>query len=203
MRIGGFQKCSLIDYPDLISAVLFTQGCNFRCPWCHNPELVLSEQFGGSFDFEEILAFLDSRVGKLDAVTISGGEPTLQQNLLVCLRQLKSRPFRIKLDTNGSRPQILEETLEEGLLDYVAMDIKAPLDSYSDLVGVKADIAAIEQSIELLLNSGIDHHFRTTSVPGLLTNSMKGDITRWMQSLGARHIFQDFVPPKKTGRPIQ
>ena len=194
MHIGGFQKFSLIDYPGQMSAVIFTQGCNFRCPWCHNPELVLPERFGASLNCEEILSFLDSRAGKLDGVTISGGEPTLQQNLIARLRELKSRPFRVKLDTNGSRPHVLKEALEEDLLDYVAMDIKAPLGSYSYLAGVEVDTAAIEQSIDLLVDSGVEHHFRTTAVPGLLTEAMRKEISAWMQDLNVRHIFQDFVP---------
>ena len=194
MRIGGFQKFSLIDYPGLVSAVIFTQGCNFRCPWCHNPELVLPERFGEALDFEQILVFLDSRAGKLDGVTVSGGEPTLQQDLLHGLQELKTRSFKVKMDTNGSRPQILKEALDQGLLDYVAMDIKAPLGSYSQLAGVEVDTAAVEQSIELILHSGIAHHFRTTAVPGFLTDPMKAEIECWMQRLQANHVFQEFCP---------
>ncbi len=196
MRIGGLQKFSLIDYPGLVSAVLFTQGCNFRCPYCHNPELVLPEQFETPLDLNQILMFVDARKGKLDGITISGGEPTLQEDLLWWLHKIKQRSFRIKLDTNGSNPHVVKQALERNLLDCIAMDIKAPLDSYADVARTEVDTNAIEQSIDLILSSGIAYQFRTTWAPALLTNSMKEDIMRWMRRLNAHHIFQECVPSK-------
>jgi len=193
MRIGGFQKFSLIDYPDHISAVVFTQGCNFRCPYCHNPELVLPDRFGKTFDPQHILTYLDSRKGKIDGITITGGEPTLQQDLLVFLSKIKKRSFKIKLDTNGYKPEVIKNALEDNLLDFIAMDIKAPLESYSALAGVAVDTNAIEKSIAVILDSGIAYQFRTTFVPQLLSNKMLEEIESWMQAIKANHIVQDFV----------
>lgn len=193
MRIGGFHKFSLIDYPGLISAVIFTQGCNFRCPYCHNWELVLPEKFGRTLDLQEILAFLEARAGKIDGVTVSGGEPTMQQGLLDCLHEIKQRSFRVKLDTNGSNPDVVKQALEEGLLDFIAMDVKAPLDSYDRLAGVDVETEAIEQSMAHILNSGVAYQFRTTCPPEIFTQSMKDDITTWMKRLRAEHIFQKCV----------
>lgn len=194
MRIGGFQKFSLIDYPGLISAIVFTRSCNFRCPYCHNPELVLPVQFGKTIDPEYIFAFLKGRAGKLDGVTITGGEPTLQPELPGFLRKLKSLPFKVKLDTNGSRPGVLQNALAENLLDFIAMDIKAPLNSYSTIAGVEVNTEALAKSINLILDSGLDYQFRTTIVPGLHTKNMIEEIKSWMQKLRANHLFQDFVP---------
>ncbi len=194
MRIGGLQKFSLIDYPGLISAVIFTQGCNFRCPYCHNPELVLPDRFEAPIDPEDVFAFLDSRKGKIEGVVISGGEPTLQEDLLHCLKRIKERSFKVKLDTNGSRPDVVKHALDNHLLDFIAMDIKAPPDSYFALSGVEVNMHDIEKSIDLVLCSGIEHLFKTTVVPNLFTNRMKKKIKRWMADLKANHIFQDFVP---------
>ena len=193
MKIGGFQKFSLIDYPGLISAVIFTQGCNFRCPYCHNPELVLPDKFGRSIDSEYILDFLNSRTGKLDGVVLTGGEPTLQLDLLPFLRKIKELSFMIKLDTNGGRSEVIQNALAENLLDFIAMDIKAPLNSYSAVSGVEVDINSIVKSINLIFDSGVDYQFRTTIVPKLHTKKMVKELKLWMQSLQANHLFQDFV----------
>jgi pyruvate formate lyase activating enzyme len=193
MRIGGFQKFSLLDYPGLVSAIVFTQGCNFRCPYCHNPELVLPDQFGETVDPEWILAFLETRQGRLDGVTITGGEPTIQPDVLEWLEAIKQRSFRVKLDTNGSNPHVVKQALDRNLLDFIAMDIKAPLDSYAALAGTAVDTAAIEQSIAHILHSGIAYQFRTTLAPTLLTEAMKTDIRRWMDCLRAAHVFQECV----------
>ncbi len=193
MKIGGFQKFSLIDYPGLISAVIFTQGCNFRCPYCHNPELVLPDQFGRTIDSEYILDFLNYRTGMIEGVVLTGGEPTLQLDLLLFLRKIKELSFMIKLDTNGSRPEVIQNALAENLLDFIAMDIKAPLNFYSTISGVEIDINSIVKSINLILNSGIDYQFRTTVVPKFHTKKMIKELKLWMQSLQANHLFQNFV----------
>ncbi|OQX50761.1 MAG: anaerobic ribonucleoside-triphosphate reductase activating protein [Candidatus Cloacimonas sp. 4484_209] len=130
MKIGGFQKVSLIDYPGKICAIVFTRGCNFRCPYCHNPELVLPENYSPLIPEEEIFSFLEKRRGKLDAVEITGGEPTLQEDLTEFIRKIKEMGFLVKLDTNGSFPSVLEKVIYSGLVDYIAMDVKAPLEKY-------------------------------------------------------------------------
>lgn len=196
MKIGGFQKFSLIDYPGLVSAVIFTRGCNLRCPYCHNPELVLPERFEKTVDAEYIVDFLGNRTGKIDSVTITGGEPSLQKGLIPFINRIKKLEFKIKLDTNGTFPEIIEKILNENLVDFIAMDIKAPYSSYSHISGVFVDTDFITKSICSILNSGIDYQFRTTIVPGLHTEEIVEEINCWMHSLGAVHIFQDFVPTK-------
>ena len=196
MQIGGFQKFSLIDFPGLTSAVVFTQGCNFRCPYCHNPELVLPERFGETFPALDILDFLAKRTGKLQGVAITGGEATLQRDLPDFLMAVKSLGFKTKLDTNGSKPQVLSDVLSARLVDFVAMDVKAPLKHYNQLAGCRVKIQAIEESIRIILNSGLSYQFRTTTSRLLHTPEMFEEIMHWMEKLGANHIFQNFTPNK-------
>ena len=170
MLIGGFQKFSLIDYPGKFCAIIFTQGCNFRCPYCHNPELVLPEKFNKPIPEKEIFSFLKQRVGKLDAVEITGGEPTLQSDLLDFMQKIKKMGFLLKLDSNGSNPEILKKAIELGCVDYFAMDVKAPLDRYQEVTCSKVDPKKIYQSIEIIMNSGLDYEFRTTIVKSLLSS---------------------------------
>ena len=132
VSIGGLQKCSLIDYPEKLAAIIFTQGCNFKCPYCHNPELNAAQ--GNPFDKRMILEFLKTRVGKLDGVVITGGEPTLHKNLPDFIAKIKGLGFCVKLDTNGTNPEMLKRLLDEKLIDYVAMDIKAPIQKYAQVV---------------------------------------------------------------------
>jgi pyruvate formate lyase activating enzyme len=170
MRIGGLQKFSLIDYPGRISAIVFTQGCNFRCPYCHNPELVDPVQYGPVLPEEEVISFLEKRRGKLDAVTMTGGEPTLQPDLDRFLQEIKKMGYLIKLDTNGSMPDTLERLIHAGLVDYLAMDVKGPLKKYGQIAGTEVQTRKIRKSIALIANSGIDHEFRTTVVRSQLDN---------------------------------
>ncbi len=174
MLIGGLQKFSLIDYPGKISAVIFTKGCNFRCPYCHNPELVI---FDGKDLIEEdyIFSFLREKRGKLDGVVLTGGEPTLQSDLINFLKEIKGLGFFTKLDTNGSNPEVIERLLEEKILDYIAMDIKANLEKYNDVTHSNVDIEKIKKSIDIIMHSGIDYEFRTTIVRSQLS---KDDILR-------------------------
>ena len=169
MKIAGFQKFSLIDYPGGVSGVVFTQGCNFRCPYCHNPELVDPRRFVGSIPAEDILGFLEDRRGKLDAVTITGGEPTLQGDLPVFIKEIKDMGFLVKIDTNGSMPTMLARLLAGGLVDYVAMDLKGPLERYPTLVGAAVNRRDLEESIALLGDAGLPHEYRTTLEASLLT----------------------------------
>jgi len=195
MKIGGLQKVSLIDYPDAICAVVFLQGCNFQCSYCHNPQLVDPKLFGPCLDEKKVLEFLAARIGKLDAVTISGGEPAIQKDLLPFIMKIKKLGFAVKLDSNGSQPQVVEELLEENLLDFIAMDIKAPLEKYKSIVKVPIDTQSIKESIQLILKSKIPHEFRTTVVKSQLTAK---DILEIAQLIfGAkRYALQKFVPAR-------
>lgn len=163
MKIVGFKKTSLIDYPGNISAVIFLSGCNFRCGFCHNPFIV----FGKEKKIEEdaIISFLARRKGILEGVCVTGGEPTLYKDLPLLLKKIKSMGFLIKLDTNGTNPEMLKKVIEEQIVDYVAMDIKAPLEKYSSAVNVCTNIAKIKQSINILMNSKVEYEFRMTLIP--------------------------------------
>jgi len=176
MVIGGLEKLSLIDFPGQISAIIFTKSCNFRCHFCYNPMLVLTNGEGeneyreedySQFPEKDLLLFLEERKGKLGGVVISGGEPTLQPDLKEFITKIKEMGFKVKLDTNGTNPEIVEDLINNNLLDYVAMDIKAPLDKYEKVVGVRVDLEKIKQSIKLLMKDLIPYEFRTTLVPGL------------------------------------
>lgn len=195
MKIGYVHKTSFIDYPGKISAVVFTQGCNFRCPYCHNPELVDANRYGDTIFIGDVYAYLEKRRGKLDAVVISGGEPTLQPDLIAFLKKVKAMGYLVKLDTNGSRPKVIQEALHENVLDYIAMDIKAPWDKYSLVAGSLVNITHIKKSIALLMNSGIAYEFRTTIVNSLLTRTDVMSIAKMIQ--GAQlYVLQKFVPSK-------
>ncbi|MEO5949719.1 MAG: anaerobic ribonucleoside-triphosphate reductase activating protein [Candidatus Saccharimonas sp.] len=162
MKIGGIQKFSTVDYPGYTVASIFLIGCNMRCGYCHNPELVLPEQFVGEIPEDEILEFLESRRGLLDGVAISGGEPTIHAELPEFIRKVKTMGFRVKLDTNGTNPWMVAQLIDEGLVDFIAMDIKGPLDKYVRIAARPVDLDAIEQSIRLIKT--VDHEFRTTIV---------------------------------------
>jgi pyruvate formate lyase activating enzyme len=166
MIIGGWQKCTFIDFPGKIAAILFTQGCDFRCPYCHNRSLWAREaEF--PVEWETIVEFLKTRKRKLDGVVISGGEPTLQKDLPEILAQIRELGFATKLDTNGHRPDIVNKLLEADLLDFIAMDLKHLPAHYIEACGVGVLPENILRSVELIKNSSIDHEFRTTVVPGL------------------------------------
>jgi pyruvate formate lyase activating enzyme len=195
MKIGGLQKVSLIDYPGRISAVVFTQGCNFRCPYCHNPELVDPQRFGPLIPEAEVLDFLERRRGKLEAVSVTGGEPLLQNALAPFLSRLKSMGYLVKVDTNGSLPGPLAELIRLRVVDYLAMDIKGPLSKYAKLVAAPVDPARIAQSIALIRESGIAHEFRTTLVRSQL--DFEDLLSAAHLISGApRYVLQPFVPSK-------
>jgi len=183
MNIHGWIRTSLIDYADHIATAFFTGGCNFRCPMCHNADLVLRPGKMPAFAMDEIWAFLTKRVGKITGVVVSGGEPTLQPGLIDFLRRARDIGYAIKLDTNGYRPDVLRDVLTAGLVDYVAMDLKAPPEKYPLLAGFPdLDIARIEQSVALLVESPVPHEFRTTVVPGLLNVDDIAALARWLAS---------------------
>lgn len=164
MAIVHLEKLSLVDYDEYLTATIFTNGCNFRCPFCHNGALVTSLN-QKEIPFEEILEFLKTRINKLDAITISGGEPTLHKDLVNQIKEIKKLDFKIKLDTNGSNPKILKELIENNLIDYVAMDIKNKLDKYNVTTGINnLNINPIIESINLIMSSQIEYEFRTTII---------------------------------------
>jgi pyruvate formate lyase activating enzyme len=196
MIIGGFQRFSLIDYPDKICAIVFTQGCNFRCPYCHNPELVDTKRPANiGLTKGEVLSFLDRRKGKLNAVTITGGEPLLQSDLSVFFSAIKGLGYLVKLDTNGSFPSRLEGIIQSKSVDYIAMDIKTSLDKYHQVVKRKIDTRKILDSVRLIMDSGLNYEFRTTVVKALFE---KDDFYKIGQLIkNARlYVLQRFVPSK-------
>jgi pyruvate formate lyase activating enzyme len=195
MKIGGLQRVSLIDYPGLICAIIFLQGCNFKCSYCHNPELVDPSLFRSSIKEIDVMEFLGTRKGKLDAVTITGGEPTIQHKLPDFIRQIKKIGFAVKLDTNGSRPEVIKDLIAEKLLDYIAMDIKAPLDKYKEVVNTNVDQDSIKESIKLILKAKIPYEFRTTVVQSQLEENDILQIGKMIAGAG-RYVLQNFVPSK-------
>lgn len=171
MLIGGLQKTTLIDYPGKIACTVFTVGCNFRCPFCHNKDLVTLNLFKNSgitpVSEKEFFNFLEKRKKLMDGVCITGGEPTVQKDLTQFIKKIKAMGLAVKLDTNASNQEILKKLIKNNLIDYVAMDLKSNFENYGKTVGVKIDIEKIKKSIEILLKSGTDFEFRTTVVPGL------------------------------------
>ena len=167
MQIHGFNKTTLLDYPGLLASTVFTGGCNFRCPFCQNADLVLDPTSQPLIDENDIFDHINKRKGIIQGVCITGGEPTLQKDLEDFVKRLKEHGVKVKLDTNGYRPQVTKKLMENGLLDYVAMDIKSSLDDYGIVAGVKIDPAIIKESVELLKNGPIEYEFRTTVVKEL------------------------------------
>jgi pyruvate formate lyase activating enzyme len=195
MRIGGLQKVSLIDYPGKICAIVFTQGCNFRCPYCHNPELVDPNLFGECESEDGFLSFLEKRKGKIDAVSITGGEPTIQQDLIAFVRRVKSIGYFVKIDTNGSSPEVMHKIIDGKLIDYIAMDIKAPLKKYKAVTQSNIDDNKILKSIEMIMTSGIPYEFRTTLLKSKLTAGDILEIGKIIKN-ASLYVLQSFVASK-------
>ena len=168
MVISGFQKLTLVDYPEHIACLIFTQGCNFRCPFCHNSDLVNGMDSKNQISEKEILDYLEKRKGLIDGICISGGEPLLQKDIAIFMKLVKEKGLKVKLDTNGSKPQILKKLIQDNLVDYVAMDVKNSFSNYDQTSGVvNIDLKKVKESIEILKNSNIDYEFRTTVVKEL------------------------------------
>lgn len=165
MLIAGFQKTSFVDYPGQPCAVVFTPYCNMNCVYCHNAHIIKRD--APLMPEEPVLEYLEKRAGLLSAVVISGGEPTLQQNLEAFILRVKTLGYKVKLDTNGTKPQVLLTLLGKNLLDYIAMDVKAPADKYDDIACASVDMDSIRRSITVIRNSGIPHEFRMTYAPQL------------------------------------
>ncbi|MCK4553658.1 anaerobic ribonucleoside-triphosphate reductase activating protein [Candidatus Parcubacteria bacterium] len=176
MLLGGLQKFSLLDYPNHLSAIIFTQGCNFQCQFCYNPMLVVVPQKDHHPEIKEddLFAFLKKRAGKLDAVVITGGEPTIHADLPEFIDKIKKLGYLVKLDTNGANPKMIKKLIDKKLINYIAMDMKAPKNKYEKIVGVPVDFNKIEKSVKIIMESGLPYEFRTTIVPGLLNK--KDDI---------------------------
>lgn len=188
MLISGLQKLTLLDYPGTVACTVFTGGCNFRCPFCHNAALVLPELMGQDTDEEQVLAFLKRRQGVLDGVAITGGEPLLHKDIGIFLEKVRALGYKIKLDTNGSFPDRLQELISAGLVDRVAMDIKNAPELYAKTVGLPSlDLAPIERSKELLLRGDVDYEFRTTVVKGLHTRESIIGAAKWIA--GAKEYY--------------
>lgn len=190
MHIAGLQKMTLLDYPGRVACTVFLHGCNFRCPFCHNSGL-LSGQGEAMMAEDELLAFLQKRKGLLDGVCITGGEPTLQKELPQLLQKIKAIGYYVKLDTNGSRPEVLKALAEAGLVDYVAMDIKNSPANYPETAGVKESmLEAVGKSAAFLLSGTTAYEFRTTVVAELHDAASIRDMGEWVQSLGGGQIPQ-------------
>jgi len=188
MFIAGMQKLTLLDFPGVVACTLFTAGCNFRCPWCHNAGLVLPEENPDLLEGDEVLSFLEKRKGVLDGVCVTGGEPLLQAELPEFLRRVKDLGYRVKLDTNGSFPERLEALVREKLVDRVAMDIKNGPSRYAETAGLRdLDLSAVTASKDFLLSDPVDYEFRTTVVRGLHTAESLLEAADWIA--GAKQWF--------------
>lgn len=179
MKIAGLQKMTLLDFPGKVACTVFLDGCNFRCPFCHNTPL-LDGKAAPAMTEEELFAFLEKRTGILDGVCVTGGEPTLQKELPEFLGKIKALGYAVKLDTNGYRPEVLRSVAEQGLVDYVAMDIKNSPDRYSQTTGVPIDLKKIEESIFYLVSEKISYEFRTTVVEPLHDAQSIRDMAAWL-----------------------
>ena len=199
MKIGGLQKTTLIDYPGKPAATIFVSGCNFRCPFCHNPELVLPEEIEKQpeIPLKDIYDFLEERKNFLQGVVICGGEPTIHGDLPDFIKRIKQMDYLVKLDTNGYNPKMLKKLLDDKLLDYVAMDIKAPKERYKELTNVDVDVEKIDESIDILKKENIDFEFRTTVVPGLITKKDIIEIAKWLTK-APKYFLQTFENTTKT-----
>ena len=193
MRIGGLQKLTLLDYPGLMACIVFIQGCNFRCPFCHNKELVLPTTMDGGIGEEEIMDYLKKRQTILEGVVITGGEPLLWTDLRKLLEKIEGLGYKIKLDTNGSFPERLEALIEEGLVDYVALDIKQAPARYSTATGIPGNDVTIliNRSLEYLRKSGTPFEIRTTLVKGIHRPEDMAEMAKWVGD--APYFIQSYV----------
>jgi pyruvate formate lyase activating enzyme len=202
MIISGLQKFTVIDYPGKIAATVFLAGCNFRCPWCHNPELVLPEKIKETSHLGEkdFFNFLETKKGLLEGVVICGGEPCVNGDLPEFSRKIKDMGFQVKLDTNGSKPKMLNYLIEEKLIDYVAMDVKAPKEKYLEAIGLgnvslKKIIKNIEESLDILKEDRVDYELRTTIIPYVLAKEDILNIAHWIEP-ARKYFLQNFQAEK-------
>jgi len=209
IKIGGLQKNTLIDYPGKIACSVFLIGCNFRCPFCYSPELVLPEKIKHqpTIPVADFFSFLKKRRKFLEAVVILGGEPTIYPDLDKFLRRIKKLGYLIKLDSNGNNPQMVKSLILKKLVDYVALDIKAPKEKYESVIGrgeerlVKKMVYKIEETLKILKEAGVDFECRTTVVPGLLSREDILKIARWISPYCKKYFLQNFINTKPTLNP--
>ncbi len=193
MVIQGLQKLTLLDYPGKVACTIFTAGCNFRCPFCHNASLVVDTYKNEEIKLDDIFAFLKKRMGVLDGVCVTGGEPLIQSDIETFLRRIKEMGYAVKLDTNGSFPDKLKRLVDEKLVDYVAMDIKHSQESYGKTIGIQDyDIRNIHRSVQYLLSDAVPYEFRTTVVLEFHQRSDFESIGRWIKG-AQRYYLQQFV----------
>jgi len=202
MIIKGFRKLSLIEYPGKISAVVFLGKCDFRCHFCYNIDLVKNYKKLPDIPEKKILDFLSTRKGLLDGVAITGGEPTIHKGLPTFIKKIKELGFLVMVETNGSNPGMIKELIDNKLLDYIAMDIKAPLKKYDKVTGVKVNKKKIQESIDIIRNSGVDHEFRMTVVPKLFDEKDALAIGKWLKKSKC-YFLQQFRPDKTLDKNYQ
>jgi len=197
MQIGGLQKLTLIDYPGRLAATVFLIGCDFKCPWCYSSELVLPEKIKKQPKISEkqFFNFLKERKKLLDGLVLCGGEPTINKKLPELIKKIRKLGYQVKLDTNGSNPKMLKKLINDKLIDYVAMDIKAPKEKYKKILGKKVKIEDIEKSIKILKEGKVDYEFRTTVVPTVLDKKDILEIAKWIRG-AKRYYLQNFRPEK-------
>ena len=197
IKIGGLQKTTFIDYPGKLACTVFLCGCNFRCPFCYSRELVLPEKIKNQpkVKKKEFFNFLQERKGLLEAVVVCGGEPTINEDLPDFIKEIKKFGYLIKLDTNGSNPEMLQELINEKLIDYVAMDIKAPIEKYEKTVRVKVETEKIKESVKILKKGIIGYEFRTTVVPGIIDKDDILKMAKWI-SPAQNYFLQNFKAEK-------
>ncbi len=201
MKIEGLQKLTLIDYPEKIACTVFLFGCNFRCGFCHNPELVLPEKSEDFIPEKKVLDFLDKRKKYLDGVCITGGEPLLNKDLVGFLEKVKDKNYLVKVDTNGSNPWLLKKLIDDKLVDYTAMDIKSDKENYDILTGVEVNLNNIEEAAKIISNSKLDYEFRTTVIKSYHNKEVMENIGKWLKKLNngekiKRFSIQNFHPRK-------
>jgi len=197
IEIGGLQKTTLIDYPGRLAATIFLIGCNFRCSFCYSSELVLPDKIKNQprIPQKEFFSFLRERKGLLEAITVCGGEPTLNKDLPAFIKKIKKLGYLVKLDTNGSNPKMLKSLIDKKLIDYVAMDIKAPREKYVKVAGRGVNMDDIEESIKILKQNKVDYEFRTTVVPSIHSQKDIIGIAKWLNP-AKRYYLQNFRPEK-------
>ena len=200
MKISAIQKTTLIDYPGKVAATVFLAGCSFRCPWCYSKELVLAGLIAGGpqVSEKELFEFLESKRGYLEGIVLCGGEPTINPELPALVKRIKVLGFKVKLDSNGSNPAMLESLINDKLIDYVAMDIKLPKERYAQVFSDRIPVDYIQKSIDILKNSGIDFEFRTTVVPGVHSEADLLAMAKWIGGNGQRpkYFLQNFRPER-------
>ncbi len=195
MQIKGFHKTSMVDYPGKITSVIFLSSCNFRCPYCHNPEIVMNDPKIEEISEEIVIKEMINNKKWIDAACITGGEPCLHKDLPEFISKIKKEGFLVKLDTNGSNPEMIKKVIDNKLVDFIAMDIKSNLEDYEKTAKIKIDLENIKKSVELIRNSNVDYEFRTTVVPEIHEKENIEKIGKWLKG-SKKFSIQNFRPGK-------